>query len=254
MLRFADSVFAALASRRLHCVAQEPVRTDTTGADTTPGYQAAGARGYRDPDSRAAEPGALSPWVSSTGGEFQRGQQTVGHRRGAEQPARRRGREPVQLLARSADLDSGLRQPVELRGARAQDPARRHPTDTPRRPEPADQHRLRRPGPRRGAARGQLLALRQRLRRRDLVPDPARRPGTVRPARPGAGGQRRAGERRLLQVAELDLGPIGQRERHALPLAVQGGRVPPAQRRGDPAAQRRAGLRLRRVDAGHGAA
>ena len=71
------------------------------------------------------------------------------------------------------------------------------------------------------------------------LPDRARGPGAVRPAGASAGRRREARGRRLLQVAELDLGPLGRRERHALDLPVQGRRVPAAQRGRVPAAQRR---------------
>ena len=97
----------------------------------------------------------------------------------------------------------------------------------------------------------QLVALRQRLGRGDLLPDRARGAGPVRPAGAGAGRRRQARRRRLLQVAELDLGPLGRRERHALDLPVQGRRVPPAQRRRVPAAQRRRRLGDERLDRRH---
>ena len=63
--------------------------------------------------------------------------------------------------------------------------------------------------------------------------------GPVRPARPGPGRRRQASGRRLLQVAELDVGPERRRERDALGVAVQGRRLPAAQRGRDPPAQRR---------------
>src|SRR3954465_11379077 len=42
-------------------------------------------------------------------------------------------------------LGRRLRPPLQLRRSRPEDPARRHPADPARRPEPAHQHRLRRP-------------------------------------------------------------------------------------------------------------
>ena len=97
----------------------------------------------------------------------------------------------------------------------------------------------------RGAARRQLVAVRQRVGRRHL----ARRPSAAAPAPfahagPVRGRRRQAGRTTVLQVAELDVGPVRQRERHALALAVQGRRLPAAQRGRDPPAQRRRGLRV----------
>ena len=65
--------------------------------------------------------------------------------------------------------------------------------------------------------------------RRDRVRDRARRARAVRAARAGAGRQRAARRRRVLQVAELDVGPVRQRERHAVGVPVQGRRFPSAQ-------------------------
>ena len=145
---------------------------------------------------------------------IQRGQQTIGIDEALNNIPGVVVVQPLQLLARPAHLDPRLRQPLQLRRARAQDPAGRRSADAARRPEPAHQRRLRRHRPGRGAARRQLVALRQRVRRRDLVPDRARRAGAVRPAGAGAGRQRRAGRRRVLQVAELDIRP-----RRAAPAA-----------------------------------
>ena len=78
--------------------------------------------------------------------------------------------------------------------------------------------------------------------------------GAVRPADPAAGRRRQARGRRLLQVAELDVGTVGQRERDAVGVAVQGRRIPAAQRGGVPPAQRRRRLDHQRIHLGHGAA
>ena len=101
--------------------------------------------------------------------------------------------QPVQLLARPADLDPRVRQPLQLRRPGRQDPAGRHPPDPARRPEPAHQRGLRRPGTRRGAARRQLVALRQRLRRGDLA-SRARAPRRL-PSRSGCGFRAATGKR-----------------------------------------------------------
>ena len=191
---------------------------DTVGPGHQPGRPAAGDQGHRHPHARSRSRACRTRSACSTA---RPSSAAADHRprRGAEQHPRRGGRQPLQLLARPADLDPRLRQPLQLRRARAQDPARRHPADAARRPEPAHQRRLRRHRAGRGAARRQLVALRQRLGRRDRASDRARRAGAVRAAGAGAGRQRQARRRRVLQVAELDLGPLGQRERHALGLA-----------------------------------
>ena len=140
--------------------------------------------------------------------------------------------QPLQLLAGPADLDPRVRQPLQLRRPRAQDPAGRRPADPARRPEPAHQRRLRRHRAGRGAARRQLVALRQRLRRRDLVPDRA----APRRRRSRSGCGCRAGAASGTATAfykwqSWTSGRSRQRERHALDLPVQGRRVPAAQRR-----------------------
>ena len=218
-----------------------------------PRHPAARAQRYRHPHPGAARAGAVrggraGPRRPRAGPAHPR------HRRGAQQPARRRGRQPLQLLARPADLHPRLRQPVQLRGARTQDPGGRHPPDAARRTEPAHQRGLRRPRAGRGAAGLELLALRQRVGRSDRLPDRARGARPVRPAGAAARRRRQAGRRRLLQVAELDLGPVRRRERHAVGLAVQGRRLPPAQRGRVPAAQRRRRVDRERLDRRHGAA
>ena len=125
---------------------------------------------------RGRRPGSRRTWSGTADGR---------HRRGAQQPAGRGGGEPVQLLPRPADLDPRVRQPLQLRGARAQDPGGRDPPDPARRTEPAHQRGLRRPRARRGAAGVQLVALRQRVRRGDLLPDQRERRAS--PSRSGCG-------------------------------------------------------------------
>ncbi len=61
------------------------------------------------------------------------------------------------------------------------------------------------------------------------------------------GGDGKRAGRRVLQVAELDLGPGGRRERDAVGFAVQGRRLPAAQRGGVPPAQRRRRLGRQRL-------
>ena len=190
MLRFAVG-FAALAHRRsTRRPGAGPHRYHRARHD--PGYPAAGARGHRDPNSRAAEPGAFRRGRAGPEGD-PAGPADRGHRRGAEQPARRRRRQPVQLLARPADLHSRLRQPLELRGARSQDPARRHPPDPARRAEPAHQRGfadLDRAEVLRGASSSLYGNASGGV---DLVPDQRADPGPFATADPGAGGQRGAG-------------------------------------------------------------
>ena len=113
-------------------------------------------------------------------------------RRGAEQHPRRRGGQPLQLLAGPADLDPRVRGTVQFRRPRREDPARRHPADAAGRAEPAQQRRVRQPRARRGAAGRQFLALRQRLRRRGLAGKRARGASAVRAARARAGRERAA--------------------------------------------------------------
>ena len=102
--------------------------------------------------TRTAEPLDRVPYAVGVLGRAGSPARAADHRprRGAEQPSRRRRRQPLQLLARPAHLDPRLRQPLQLRRARAQDPARRRAADAARRPEPAHQRRVRRPsaGPR----------------------------------------------------------------------------------------------------------
>ncbi len=242
-------LFAALLAAST-AAAQVPARPDTVVRDTS---RAARLPEIKVTVTRVPEPLARVPYAIGVLDRtaIQRGQQTTRHRRGVEQHPRRRG-QPTGTTSRST---SGSRSAGSAAGPTSACAASRssgwHTTDPARRSEPVDQHRLRRYRPGRGPEGGQLLALRQRLRRRDRAPDRARRGGAVRPARAGPGRQRQAERRRVLQVAELDLGPLRSGERHALGVAVQGRRVPAAQRRGDPPAQRRRGLRLRRLDPRH---
>ena len=207
----------------------------------------AAAGDQRDPDRRAAAEGALRRW---RGGPHRDPARPADDRpgRGAEQSARCGGGQPVQLLPRPAHLHPGRRQPLELRGAWAQDPAGWRAPDASRRPEPAHQYRFCQHRSGRGLARRKLVPLWKRVRRSGSVFQRAGRRRAVRPAGAGAGRERRTGQRRLLQVAELDVGAFRQRERHALGLPVQDRRVPAAQRRRVPPAQRGDGLCRQRID------
>ena len=142
------------------------------------------------------------------------------HRRGAEQPAGSRGREPVQLLARPADLDPRRRAAAPTSGCAASRSCwtaspRRCPTGRASSPTSTSPTWTRAEVLRGassslyGNASGGVIALAER----------ARGTGTLRPADPGPGRQRRARRRRLLQVAELELGAERARERDALGVA-----------------------------------
>ena len=172
--------------------AQEPARA---------GLRAGRQRQRRLPEisvtvTRTAEPLDRVPVRGRRPGPGRPSARPADHRtrRSAEQSPGRRGGQPLQLLARSAHLDPGLRQPVELRRARPQDPARWRATDAARRPEPAHQRRVRHDRPGRSPPRRQLRALRQRVRRRGLAPDRAgggrarSRPGSARKAAPAKRG------------------------------------------------------------------
>ena len=130
------------------------------------------------------------------------------------------------------------------------------PADAAGRAEPAHQYRLRRPRARRSAARRQLVAVRQRLGRRDLARDAsAPAPGPfaqrVQVRRAGTGSATGDG---FYKWQSWTSGRSGSGERHALRFPVQGRRLPAAQRGRDPAAERGRGLRLQRHHPGHAAA
>ena len=215
------SVIAAARRRRARRGRQQPVRTDSTARRQRPRHPAARGPGHRDPYRGAAVTGAVRDGRARPDGAPARAADRR-HRRGAEQPARCGRQQPLQLLARPADLDPRVRQPVQLRRARAQDPARRHSPDPAGRPEPAHQHRLRRHRAGRGAQGRQLVALRQCVGWGDLVPERARGAGPVRAAGAGAGRQREADGDAFYKWQSWTSGRVRQRQRH--PVASRSSR------------------------------
>ena len=232
--------------------AQVPAPTGLGSGRQLEGDDTARDQGHGHPDAGAARPRALRGKRARQGRPSAR----PAHdrpRRSAQQSAGRRGRQPVQLFARSADLHPRIREPLQLRRPRPQGAAGRRATDAARRAEPAHQRRVRHDRARRSPARRQLRPLRQRLRWRHLARNGAGGPGAVRDPGARGGRHRQLERRRLLQVAELVLWSLRQRQRHALPLAIQDRRLSPAQRRRDSPAQRGRRLRLFRLDPRHAA-
>src|SRR6266568_3685400 len=149
----------------------------------------------------------------------------VGPGRGArDRPGGVRG-EPLQLLARSTDLDPRVRGPLGLRGARDQGAGGRDPADAARRTGPAHEPGARRRRSHRDPARLGVGAVRQRIGRRDQHLDrpyrSADRPsGCARPVR----DLRPRLESQLEQVAVEHVVPrrLGQRLGDAVAARLHG--------------------------------
>ena len=243
------------ARRRRRSAAQVPAPADTSGRDTSRVAQLPEIKVTvtRTPEPLAA--GAVRGRRRSTAPSIQRGAADHRARRGAEQHPRRRRRQPLQLLARPADLDPRVRQPVQLRRARHQDPARRHSADAARtgRASSPTWSSPTSSAPRCSAAPAPRSTATPRAAWSRSRPSPrpsARSPSGVQGRRAAAG--RRTGDGFYKWQSWTSA-------RSATPAApspsepVQGRRVPPAQRGRDPAAQRGRGLRLLRHHPRHAA-
>ena len=168
--------------------AQEPAAGDTTGRDST--------RITQLPElnvtvTRSEEPLSRVPFAVGVldRDDLVRGQPTLGIDEALNNLPGVRGRQPLQLLAGPAHLHSRRREPLQFRSARAEDSGGRHSPDAARRSEPALQRRFRGPRAGRSAARRELVAVRQRIRRRHRLPD---RSAPRRGPSPSASGSRAA--------------------------------------------------------------
>ena len=202
-----------------------------------PRHPAAREQRDRDPDHRAARAGAVRGRRPGSRGPGP-GQQTVGIDEALNNLPGVVVSNRYNFSSTSASR-SAASAAAPISGPRASRSCWTGFPDPARRAEPAHQRGLCRPRPRRGAAGRELVALRQRIRWGDLASRPSAPRRAPSPSGCGCRAATASGRRRLLQVAELDLGPVRQRERDPLDLPVQGRRLPPAQRRRVPPAQRR---------------